>query len=452
MRSQQAVSRSIGILLALVSLAFGARVIVGQTGQRDVIYQSTIQVPASDAPEADVVDPLAARAAVAAAMGQGEGALEQARSDVPLVPWNEHGLSRVAIDPEAARYDEARDAYVVDLEDGAVAVLTYRPALQRHLSTLVARYEEPGEAVVVIEPETGRVLAMVDDGVDPAMGPALARRAPTYAASTFKVITGAALLEAGAVTPETITCYTGGSRGFNLAQLEPEGEEAGACVTFRTAMARSSNLVFGRRADEHLTPASLTEVAARFGFNTDIPFEAALERSVATLPEDRLEFARAAAGFRHTLMTPLHGALIQAAIANDGVMMVPTMVDRIENADGTVRYRHTPFAWRTVLSPEVARALEDTQTETCTTGTARSDFGQRDGWPGSVRAWGKTGTLSNRNADGSEPDPFYLYRWFTGVGVHDGEELAVSGLTVTTALWWIKGTYLASEALLRGLL
>lgn len=452
MRSHHAVSRSIGILLALVSLAFGARVIVGQTSQRSVVYQSTISVPSSSTPPVDVVDPLAARAAIELAVSGGASALDAARADVPLVPWNEHGLARVAIDPTSARYDEARDAFVVDLDEGATAVLTYRPALQRHLATLAGRYAEPGEAVVVIEPATGRVLAMVDDGVDPELGPALARRAPTYAASTFKVITGAALLEAGSVTPETVTCYTGGSRGFDLAGLEPEGEEAGACVTFRSAMARSSNLVFGRRADEHLTQASLSEVAERFGFNTAIPFEAELEPSRAEIPGDRLEFARAAAGFRHTYMTPLHGALIQAAIANDGVMMVPTLVDRIETADGEVRYRHTPFAWRTVLSPEVARALENTQTETCTTGTARTDFTQRDGWPASVSAWGKTGTLSNRNADGTEPDPFYIYRWFTGVGVHNGEELAVSGLTITTALWWIKGTYLASEALLRGLL
>lgn len=439
------------MLLALTLIFFGARVIVGQTSQRSVVYQSAIELDGSGVVPAPAVDPLARRAAIAEAIEQGGIAVDAARIAVPVVPWNEHGLARVAIDLDARRWDDEREAYVVDLADGETAVLTLARDAQEHLESVLARYDEPGEAVVVMDPPTGRVIAIADGGEDEDLAPRLARRAPVWAASTFKVITGAALLETGAVTPTTETCYTGGSSGFDADDLEPEGQEAAACVSFTTAMARSSNLVFARQADAHLTPAGLQEVAERFGFNATIPFEAALEPSFAAIPDDRLEFARAAAGFRHTRMTPLHGALVQAAIANGGLMMVPTVVDRIETADGVTRYQHAPYEWRRVVSAETANALRTTQEETCTTGTARRDFGNRDGWPRSVQVWGKTGTLSNRDVPGVEPDPLYVYRWFTGIAEYEGREVSVAGLTVTTALWWIKGTYLASEAVLHTL-
>lgn len=451
MTTARSVSRTIGVLTALTLIFFGARVIVGQTSQRSVVYQSVIELHGSGDPSGETVDPLARRAAIEAAIAESGFAVDAARIAVPVVPWNEFGLARVAVDIDERRYDEARDAFVVDLPDGEVAVLTLDASVQQHLERVLSRYEEPGEAIVVLDPYTGRVLAMADDGADEELGARLARRAPVWAASTFKVITGAALLETGAVQPRTETCYTGGSSGFGVNDLEPEGREAGACVSFTTAMARSANLVFGRQADAHLTVNGLQEVADRFGFNATIPFESPMEPSVATIPEGRLEFARAAAGFRHTTMTPLHGAMVQGAIANEGIMMVPTIVDRIESPDGEARYTHRPTEWRRVASVDVAEALWETQQETCTTGTARSDFANRDGWPRSVRVWGKTGTLSNRDTPGVEPDPLYVYRWFTGIAEYDERTIAVSGLTVTTALWWIKGTYLASEAVLHTL-
>ena len=445
--------RILAIASVLAALVLGARVVPGQTLQRSVIYVAPIAAPPGieSAEDLEPIDPLAVMAAAAQVGETVALALGAAGESVPSVPWNEFGLAHRAIDPADARYDEERGRYVVDLDGGHTAVLTYTASLQRHLEAVLARYNEPGEAIVVVEPSTGRVLAMADDGADPGMGPGLARAPRAYAASTFKVITGAALLDVGAVTPDTRHCYSGGGSGFQLRQLTPSPDE-GTCVTFTEAMARSSNLVFGRFADQFLLPDQLQEVAERFGYNTTIPFEAPLERSIATLPSDRLEFARSAAGFRHTQLTPLHGALIEAAIANDGVMMVPTLVDIVEDENGEQIYQHRPTEWRRVLSAEVAQALEETQRLTCTVGTARSDFSQRRGWPGSVRAWGKTGTLSNRSVDGEEPDPSYIFRWFTGVAELDGEQLAVSGLTVTTARWWIKGTYLASEAVLNGLL
>lgn len=438
-------------LTAGASVLLGSALLLGDAPPigRTIVYTSSL--PAPDGVQPDDYAPAPSPAAVAEAIFAAQTAVTAgdmaARERVPEVPWNEHGLARAAIAPDAIHYDEARHRYVAELEDGRLAVLTLEPDVQQALEATLARYAEPGEAVVVIDPATGAVLALADDGAD-AIGDGLARHATAWAASTFKVVTGAALLSGGYVSPDTTECYTGGGSGFDLDDLVRRASDE-TCVTFTDAMARSANIVFGRLAHEHLAPDALLAQAEAFGFNTTIPFEMPLDRSFAEIPDDELEYARMAAGFRHTRMSPLHGALIQAAIANDGVMMVPTIVASIEDAEGAEVYRHRPFEWRRVLSPEVSAALTRTMSSTCTSGTARSYFGERDGWPSNVTAWGKTGTLSN-TGDGN--DTWYLYTWFTGFGAtDDGERAAVSGLVANTPTWWIKGGFLASEAMLAAL-
>ena len=443
-------SRFAASLGALSAVILSGGLLAGQNlPGRQIVYTSAIPAPVGTTAEdfEPPPSPMELRAAFAAGAAGVVAANSAAEAVVPEVPWTEHGLARTPIDPASITFDEERDRWIAPLDDGRIAVLTLEPSVQRHLEGVVSRYEEPGEAIVAIEPSTGRVIGMVDDGADPAIHDGLARRRYAWAASTFKVITGAAFLAEGIATPETTVCYSGGSSGFELANLEPSDNDE-ICLTLTEAMAWSANLVFARIADQHLAPEQLQYWAERFGYNTSIPFELPLERSVAEIPEDRLEFARSAAGFRHTRLSPLHGALIQAAIANDGVMMVPTIVDHIETADGEVVYTHRPAEWRTVLGPGVNARLVETLSETCSEGTARAYFAQRDGWPSTVRVWGKTGTLSNREVDGSQPDQAYLFTWFTGFAEQGDDAVAVGGLVVNTPTWWIKGSYLAAEAVL----
>ena len=453
---RQAMGRLTAALAAAGSVVLAAIVIVTHTRpQSDVDYG-----PSVTAPGVEVVDdsppplsPLEIRAAVGEAIAVTAAGVINARAELPEVPWNEHGLARVPIQWDQVRFDSQRERYVSDLPDGRTAILTLRPYVQNRLTELVQRFEEPGEAVVAVEPSTGRVIALVEDGANSGIAAGMARSSQAYAASTFKVITAAALLSAGVATPETSVCYSGGSSGFDLDDLTPNANADDQCLTLTGAMAWSANLVFARLADRHLTPESLQSQAEAFGFNARIPFEMELERSQVAVPEDRLGFTRAAAGFHGSWMSPLHGAMIQGAIANGGQMMVPTVVERIEDQNGIVVYEHEPFVWRSPLSAELAQTLSEVQQDTCRSGTARADFGQRDGWPGRVRVFGKTGTLSNREPGAAtEPDPLYMYRWFTGHAFYENQSVAVGALVINTPRWWIKGTYLASEAVLSSLL
>lgn len=137
------------------------------------------------------------------------------------------------------------------------------------------------------------------------------------AASVFKIVSTAALLEGGHVEPSVRVCYTGGSHGLDSSNLVDRRKER-SCKTLTQAFAASTNAVFGKLAVKYLTADSLVDMARRFGFGKTIQVGAKSSTSKIFRPEGRLSLARMAAGFSGSLMSPLHGAVVAAIIANDG--------------------------------------------------------------------------------------------------------------------------------------
>ncbi len=360
--------------------------------------------------------------------------------DVAVVPGLD--LSEAELDDELGRL-------VQTLEDGRRVVFTLDPALQARLEATVRRYEEPSESVVVVEPETGRVLAYVEDGSGDQPFASPASNAGPWAASVFKIITAAALIEEVGLDPAEVLCVPRGRAGVELEDLTPNAERDARCVDLGGAMAGSVNVYFSRRADTLLDADTMSRWLDRFGFNQPIPFEIENEGSPAQVPDDRLERARMAAGFRHSRLSPLHAALVAAAIANDGHMMRPALVLRVLAPTGEVESEHEPALWRNVMAPETARGVALSMADTTRTGTARRYFSEREGWPSDLSAGGKTGTLSNRALEGeAAPEQHLIYSWFAGFSPFDQPTMAVGSLVVQTERWYIKGSYLAAEAVL----
>ncbi len=137
------------------------------------------------------------------------------------------------------------------------------------------------------------------------------------AASVFKIVSTAALLQGGHVEPSVRVCYTGGAHGLSSSNLVDRRNER-SCKTLTQAFAASTNAVFGKLAVKYLTADSLVDMARRFGFGKTIQVGAKSSISKILRPEGRLSLARMAAGFSGSLMSPLHGAVIAAIIANDG--------------------------------------------------------------------------------------------------------------------------------------
>jgi cell division protein FtsI/penicillin-binding protein 2 len=335
----------------------------------------------------------------------------------------------------------AGDHLVSDLPDGRIAELSLEPGLQDHIASVLRRYDVPYGAAVAIEPSTGRVLAYVShSSANPDAGD-LARDPSPPAASTFKVITSSALIDAG-VVPETRICYGGGSQRLVEADIEDNPKRDRNCASLAEALGSSINAVFAKLADRKLSAKVIERYAQAFGFGHALPFDVQTRVSPAEVPEERLELARTAAGFWHTHMSPLHAALIASTIANDGVMPRPILVDRVLDAGGRPLFAASPSAYRNVISRATARTVGHMMTETVAHGTSRSAFFDPHGKPflPNIKVAGKTGSLSS-------DQPYRAYSWWIGFAPEESPQIAVAALIVNTPKWRIKASYLAREAL-----
>ena len=285
-------------------------------------------------------------------------------------------------------------------------------------------------AVVALDPDTGAILAMVSNpAFDPASlqgrdaGPAgnaldadpnepLRNRAvnETYPpGSAFKIITAAAALESGIAGGGTtfddpLTLDLPGSTA-TISNYDDEVCGNGETVTLTQAMISSCNTTFGALGMQ-VGADQLVATAEHFGFNQEIPFDLGSLPSVIpgaeTFINDLPGVAQSAIGQRDVRATPLQMALVGAAVANEGEIMQPYLVQQVFNSDGKIESEATPAVWRRAISPATAAALTDLMEKAVAAGT-----GFRARIPG-VRIAGKTGTAE---VPGGAPDA-----WFVGFG------------------------------------
>ncbi|HET8934557.1 MAG TPA: penicillin-binding transpeptidase domain-containing protein [Polyangiales bacterium] len=308
--------------------------------------------------------------------------------------------------------------------------LTLSPDLQDKARQIFEQYRVPYAAMAAIEPSTGRMLGYVGHSLEAGSGDPVRDPSPP-AASVFKLVTASALVDAG-VSPTARTCFFGGKSRIDKANLQDNPRRDHSCASLDEALGKSLNCVFAKLADRHLDAAKLHSYGRAFGFGHVLPFELAPPASPFEVPGDRLEFARAAAGFWHTQMSPLHAALIAATIANDGAMPIPFAVQAESGRRGS----------RRVISPNTARAVGHMMLRTVSDGTSRSAFLDQRGRPilPGISVAGKTGSLSASN-------PYRAYSWWVGFAPADKPRIALAVLVVNSALWRIKSSFVARELL-----
>ncbi|HET9156630.1 MAG TPA: penicillin-binding transpeptidase domain-containing protein, partial [Myxococcaceae bacterium] len=134
-----------------------------------------------------------------------------------------------------ARAHRDGSRYVVSGPDGEAA-LTLVPSIQESLGRTLSDYQTPWAAVVVLEPSTGRVLAMVEHSEASPGLRGLPVKAVFPAASIFKLVTASALLDEG-VTPEDESCYHGGKRRVSESLLADSSRDR-ECVSLSEALGR----------------------------------------------------------------------------------------------------------------------------------------------------------------------------------------------------------------------
>lgn len=296
-----------------------------------------------------------------------------------------------------------------------------------------AAYDALGDskgAVVVMEPSTGKIRAMVskpdfdpntvakdweelnedEDGV-------LVNRATQgqYApGSSFKIVTALEFMrEDASYDSYTYDCtgkIEGGSNTIHCFDGHVHGE-----VDLRDSLAYSCNTSFCNIGSK-LDISGFRSTAKQLLFNTKLPSELPYKKSSFNLGEDAgvAERMMTAMGQGKTQVSPYHLALITSAIANDGTLMKPYIVEAVTNYTGTVMSKNEPKSYKELMTKEEAEQLKDYMTSVTDYGTAKVLSGA-----GYTTA-GKTGTAEYSSDKAKD------HSWFIGMSNVENPDLVVS--------------------------
>lgn len=343
----------------------------------------------------------------------------------------------------------ADDGATAPLDGHRTAKLSVDPALQKAALAILTQHHVPEAAIVMMDPATGEVLVYashVETG--PKRDLAVVARAPS--ASVFKIVTASALVDHAGLTADTRECYAGGGeQRLTNGDLLVDPLRDKYCVSLATAMGKSTNAVFARLAQRHLKAPELNDEARAYGYGEPVPFEVPVATSDVKIPDDGLPFARTAAGFWNSTLTPLQAAWISATVAHGGEVLKPSIVREILGPDGASIWTapKTATVLRRAVPTTTAAAVTTMMEHTISEGTSFRAFHDPKGTgflPAGIVVAGKTGTLN-------DPDGQHYYTWFTGFAPSrpkPGEkQVAIAVLVINGPRWHVKANVVAREML-----
>jgi peptidoglycan glycosyltransferase len=299
-------------------------------------------------------------------------------------------------------------------------------------------------AVVALEPSTGKILAMVsspsydpnllsshdpdvqaqawqrlrDDPDNPLTNRAVSETYPP--GSTFKVITTAAALAAGATDTEELTAASSIPLPNSTATLENYGGQPcgdASTVTLKQAFALSCNTAFVQLGI--LTGSdALRSMAHSFGLDSTpsvIPLQVA-ESTVGIIP-DAAALGMSSIGQKDVALTPLQNAEIAATVANGGVLMQPYLIDSLKGPDLANISTTVPYEEGRAVSPQVAAKLTELMVG------AEKVAQQKGAIPG-VQIASKTGTAEH----GTDPRHTPPHAWYIAFAPAQTPKVAVAVL------------------------
>ena len=287
-------------------------------------------------------------------------------------------------------------------------------------------------AVIVSEPSTGRILAMVskpdfdpneidqiwDTLINDKESSVLLNRTTQGLyppGSTFKIVTA---LEYIRENPDSYSqfsfqCngrFTHGEERINCYHGTSHGSE-----NFTKAFAKSCNSAFasiGLELDRKKFGKTLDELL----FNQELKVDFAYNQSKLAMDENTTDsdVMQAAIGQGTTQITPLELNMITAAIANDGELMKPYLLDRVETADRSVVKQFSPDSYKRLMSEEEAQIMTELMEEVVKSGTGTKLSGL------SYTAAGKTGSAEYNKVKSDS------HAWFTGFAPVEEPQVCVT--------------------------
>ena len=287
-------------------------------------------------------------------------------------------------------------------------------------------------AAVAIDVKTGKVLAMISKpdfdpneiaqiweevSSDEENSPLLNRASQGLypPGSTFKIVTALEYIRENPDTWQNYRYECDGTyvNGDNRIQCY-HGTVHGS-VDLITSFAKSCNTSFAN-IGMSLDRASFADTIHSLLFDQELPFELPYSKGSISLNENSSDedVIQTSIGQGKTQVTPLQMAMITAAIANDGVLMRPYVVESVESASGKIISGTQPEEYGRLMSEKEAQILQQFMEEVVESGTASKLQGR------SYTAAGKTGSAEySQNKSDS-------HAWFTGYAPAEDPQVAVT--------------------------
>ena len=291
-------------------------------------------------------------------------------------------------------------------------------------------------ACVVMEPETGAVLgmassptfnaadyeALLSQSADSNSSELYNRATQALYApgSTFKMVSLAAALQDGVATPTTEYDAPGEMEIGNAPVTNVKKRDYGR-ITLEQATWYSSNTVFGQ-VGVQIGADLLVQMAMNFGFNETIKFDLPLAMSLMPNPDEMTEWETAWAACGEPVgehespagpqATVLEMCMVGSAIANEGALMQPYLVDGVYNANGERSFSAAPVKLKQAIDKETAAKVMTVLEGVVTEGT-----GTRAAIEG-VKVAGKTGTSERGDGDTDS--------WFVGMAPAEDPKVVVA--------------------------
>ena len=286
-------------------------------------------------------------------------------------------------------------------------------------------------AVIVMEPGTGKILAMVSK---PAFDPNLveeqwemlvngdeaeavllnrATQGLYPPGSTFKIVTALQYLREN---PDTYKEYCFGCDGiyeFQNFTIQCYHKTAHGEEDFETAFANSCNGAFSSLG-QMLDLTGLKALSEELLFNCEQPLSIPYSISTYVMEEGAKEWeiAQTVIGQGETLMTPMHNLMLTSAIANGGMLMQPYFVERVENVDGEQIKHFMPAQYGELMTANEAKVLQDLLEKVVSDGTGSALRTE------AYSVAGKTGSAEFEKEKET-------HAWFVGYAPAENPEIAI---------------------------
>ncbi|MGI8413397.1 MAG: penicillin-binding transpeptidase domain-containing protein [Solirubrobacteraceae bacterium] len=272
----------------------------------------------------------------------------------------------------------------------------------------VAQQQLAGQAgsVVALDPSTGAVQVMYaspgyDDNQPDATGPGISQvnrstQAGYPPGSTFKIVTAVAAIDSGMYTPSS-TVNGNSPIKVSGVPLANDNNQSFGPIDLTAALTFSVNTVWAQVAQSVGRP-TMTRYMRRFGFYAKPPLDYPPGELRASRPVSSVthrpyppgspseDIGRIGIGEGGLEVTPLQMAMVAAAVAGGGKLMVPHLTGRIVDQDGRAVQSIAPSVYSQVMKPTTAQAVAGMMTHVVGegTGTAAALRG--------IQVAGKTGT------------------------------------------------------------